>query len=57
MESKIEKLLSGPIIVLNLGLKQFAKSLEEQRVEVVQIDWAPPAGGDKEMVDLLDKLI
>ena len=26
-----------------LGLKMFAESLEEQEVEVVQVDWVPPA--------------
>jgi hypothetical protein len=26
-------------------------------LEVVQVDWIPPAGGDKEMIDLLDQLL
>jgi len=57
METKITKLLSEPIIIINIGLSQFSKSLEEQKVEVVQVDWTPPAGGDKEMMDLLDSLL
>lgn len=57
MESKINELLQKPIIVINLGLKKFAESLEDQRVEVVQVDWVPPAGGDKEMMDLLDQFL
>lgn len=57
MEFKISELLQMPIVVINLGLKKFAESLEEQKVEVVQVDWAPPAGGDKEMMDLLDQLL
>lgn len=57
METLLSKLLSGPVIVINLGLKQFGKSLEQQQVEVVQVDWTPPAGGDQEMMDLLDELI
>ena len=48
---------SGPPIVINLGLGTFAKSLEEQQVDIVQVDWVPPAGGDKEMMDLLDQLL
>jgi hypothetical protein len=32
-------------------------NLEQQGVEVVQVDWTPPAGGDLEMVDLLDELL
>jgi hypothetical protein len=57
MEKKIEKLLSEPVVIINIGLSQFARSLEEQKVEVVQVDWTPPAGGDKEMIDLLDQLL
>ncbi len=57
MELKIEELLTEPIVVVNIGLGQFARSLEEQGVEVVQVDWKPPAGGDKEMMALLDNLM
>jgi hypothetical protein len=57
METLVSKLLSGPVVAINLGLKLFGASLEQQGVEVVQVDWAPPAGGDQEMMDLLDELI
>ena len=57
MENAISNLLTGPIIVINLGLKDFAANLEEQDVEVVQVDWTPPAGGDQELIDLLDNLL
>ncbi len=57
MESKINELLQEPIVAINLGLKKFAESLEEQQVEVAQVDWVPPAGGDQEMIDLLDQLL
>jgi hypothetical protein len=57
MQAKIDELLHTPIIVINLGLKNFAISLQEQGVEIVQVDWAPPAGGDKEMMELLDQLL
>ena len=57
MEDTIWKLLNEPVVVINLGLKKFAENLEEQDVEVVQVDWTPPAGGDKEMMELLDELL
>lgn len=57
MESSIEKLLQEPVVVINLGLKNFTTSMKEQGVEVVQVDWVPPAGGDREMMDLLDQLL
>ncbi len=57
MASPIDELLQEPIVVINVGLPGFAKSLEEQQADVVQVDWVPPAGGDKEMIDLLDTLL
>ena len=57
MKSKINELLQKPVIVINIGLKKFAEGLETQQVEVVQVDWVPPAGGDKEMMGLLDQLL
>jgi hypothetical protein len=57
METKIKILLAEPLVVVNVGLSKFAKSLEEQDVDVTQVDWVPPAGGDKEMMDLLNELL
>jgi hypothetical protein len=52
-----DDLLQSPIIVINVGLKDFAENLERQDVEVVQVDWSPPAGGDQELIELLDDLL
>lgn len=52
----IQDLLDGPVAVVNIGLAQFARTLEGQGVDVVQVDWTPPAGGNRRMIDLLDKL-
>ena len=57
MEDPIQQLLSGPLVIINLGLKKFAESLKKQEIEIIQIDWSPPAGGDQEMIDLLDDLL
>ena len=57
MTEPTDALLNEPLVVVNLGLAGFAKSIEEQDVVVVQVDWVPPAGGDREMIDLLDKLL
>ena len=51
------QLINQPLIVINLGLENFAKNLEIQGVEVIRVNWKPPAGGDKEMIDLLDQLL
>lgn len=52
-----EDLIDQPLVVINVGLKDFAKNMALQGADVVQVDWVPPAGGDQEMVDLLDKLL
>jgi len=57
MKENSKPLLDQPIVAINIGLIQFSENLEQQDVEVVQIDWIPPAGGDTEMIDLLDGLL
>ncbi len=56
-DEPIRDLLDRPPVVINLGLRIFSESLEAQGVDVVHVDWTPPAGGDKQMIDLLDKLL
>jgi len=51
------ELFSGPLIAINVGVRDFGKALEQQGVEVVYVEWAPPAGGDQEMIGLLDQLL
>jgi FdrA protein len=55
-ESEIGKLLKKPLKVVNIGLESFAKELDHQGVEVIHLDWAPPAGGDPKLAALLSKL-
>jgi hypothetical protein len=57
MDEDTNKLISQPLVVINLGLDNFAKNLELQGVEVIKVDWKPPAGGDQEMIDILDHLL
>jgi len=57
MSDHVNELLNTPLLVINLGLDKFAQNLEDQRVEVVRVEWRPPAGGDQEMIELLDQLL
>jgi hypothetical protein len=57
MDKELERFLQSPLIVIAMGLRDFAESLREQGVEIVQVDWTPPAGGDEELADLLEKLL
>lgn len=49
-------LLAGPPRVINIGLDGFARELEARGVAVVQVQWAPPAGGNARLAALLSKL-
>jgi hypothetical protein len=53
---RVGGLLGKEIRAVNIGLPSFADDLEAQGVQVTRVDWKPPAGGDEEMLKLLDKL-
>ena len=55
-ELKASRLLHAPLVVVTVGLENFADDLAAQGVAVTQIDWTPPAGGDARLADLLSKL-
>jgi FdrA protein len=57
MESNLKDLLQQGPAAVNLGLQDFAASLEMQGVEVIRVNWAPPAGGDPELMAILDELL
>jgi hypothetical protein len=42
-----------PLKVINLGLEAFKDDLQKQGVEVVQVDWQPPANIDAAILDQL----
>jgi hypothetical protein len=50
---KDEALFNTPLQVINLGIADFAETLRQQSVPVVEVDWQPPAGGDTTLVDIL----
>ena len=51
------ELITESIVAINVGIQEFGSALEEQGILVVYVDWNPPAGGDQEMIDLLDQLL
>ena len=57
MADSLNDFLSKGPVAVNVGVEDFVESLKSQGAEVVQVDWAPPAGGDREMIELLDKLL
>lgn len=55
-QTKRRSILTEELKVVNIGISTFADDLHSQGVEVVLVDWKPPAGGDVEMLRLLEKL-
>lgn len=47
---------AAPPRVLNIGLESFARDLAARGVAVVHLDWRPPAGGRRDLADLLARL-
>ena len=57
MPNKMNEFLQNGPIVINVGVYDFAESLKIQGVEVIHVNWTPPAGGDPDLIELLDKLL
>ncbi len=57
MTDRFQQLLKDGPIAINIGVQDFAVNLRLQGAEVVEIDWIPPAGGDAELMDLLDQIL
>ena len=53
----IKDLLTGELCVVNIGLLSFKESLEQSEVQVIHVDWRPPAEGDDEVLAALKKLM
>jgi len=57
MLARLEELLKGKPVFVNVGVREFGESLREAGYEVVFVDWSPPAGGDTRLASLLDDLL
>ncbi len=57
MGKRFEELLKDAPVFINIGVGEFAESLRKQGFVAVDVLWSPPAGGDREMTELLDKIL
>ena len=53
MTDNILDLFRSELVVVNVGNRIFAEALDKQGFKTVQVDWIPPAGGDRKMQELL----
>ncbi|WP_423188495.1 DUF1116 domain-containing protein [Alkalibacterium sp. f15] len=49
-------ILNEELKIINIGTSTFKTDLDFQKVEAVQYDWRPPAGGNIELINALDFL-
>jgi hypothetical protein len=57
VQNKLEELLHQGPIAVNIGVVDFAETLQIQGIQVIHVSWTPPAGGDPELMELLDQLL
>ena len=57
MKRSFKELLQSDPVFVNVGVAEFARSLLNAGFETINLRWSPPAGGDREMSELLDKLL
>ncbi len=57
MDDKRDELLRRPPAAVNIGVRDFAESIRMQGGDVVEVIWSPPAGGDPELMELLDQIL
>jgi FdrA protein len=53
---KINALFNHDLVVINMGLEAFGDNLKREKVKVLSMNWKPPAGGNKKLMSLLEKL-
>ena len=56
MKPQMKKLLTSTPKVVNMGLRTFFESCQDQKTPVVHMDWKPPAGGKAHLMEILKKL-
>lgn len=44
------------LAAINVGLESFTESLLAQDAQVIQVDWRPPAGGDENLMSILERM-
>jgi hypothetical protein len=56
MSNMADSILGKKLNVIAMGVSTFAEDLRKQGVDVLDLEWRPPAGGDLEMANLLERL-
>lgn len=57
MSDKVRRLFREELKVVNIGLEIFYRSLRDQNVESVHVNWQPPPQLEKDIKEKLDKVL
>ena len=57
MPKKFQELLKDTPVFINIGVREFGESLRKQSLVALDVLWSPPAGGNREIADLLEKIL
>jgi len=55
-DSRVLSLFNVHIKVINVGIDKLVEHLKDYDVELVQVDWKPPASTNPELLEKLRKL-
>ncbi len=55
-EMPVIRRFSEPLATINVGVETFYESLKAQGAEAIQVDWRPPAGGNEDLMSILEKM-
>ncbi|WP_027108132.1 DUF1116 domain-containing protein [Lacticigenium naphthae] len=56
LSAKVDSLFNSVPEVINIGLESFTESIEKHGGKAVQYDWKPMAGGNKKLINILNRL-
>jgi hypothetical protein len=51
------KLFKNRLSIINIGIENLVQHLSNYNVDMIQVDWRPPAEGKPEILEKLRKLI
>ena len=57
MQDSILKLFQSRLSIVSIGIARLIEHLHNYDVNLVQVDWKPPAGGNPEMLKKLRSLM
>lgn len=50
----INALFLKELVCVNVGVEIFADAIEQQKSKCIQVNWKPTAGGDLELIQILN---